>query len=49
MVLLKEGFSVDTAEDVLEGAGMVAMRNINIWLINARPFPLPVIRNVSGQ
>ena len=49
MALLREGFSAGIAEDVLEGAGAEAMRNTNIWFINALPFPLPIIRNVSGR
>ena len=49
MVLLREGFSVDIAENALEGAGAEAMRNINIWFINVLLFPLQIIRNVSGR
>ena len=49
MVLLREEFSVDIAENALEGAGAEAMRNINIWFINVLLFPLQIIRNVSGR
>ena len=49
MVLLREEFSVDIAENALEGAGAEVMKNTNIWFINALPFPLQIIRNVSGR
>ena len=49
MALLREGFSAGIAEDVLEEAGAEVMRNTNIWFINALPFPLQIIRNVSGR
>lgn len=40
MVLLREGFSVDIAENALEGAGAEAMRNINIWFLVWRKFSI---------
>ena len=49
MVLLSEGFSVDITENALEEAGAEAIRNTNIWFINVLPFPLQIIRNVSGR
>ena len=47
--LLREGFSVDIAENALEEAGAETIRNTNIWFINVLPFPLQIIRNVSGR
>ena len=49
MALLREGFSAGIAEDVLEEAGAETIRNTNIWFINVLPFPLQIIRNVSGR
>ena len=46
---LREGFSVDIAENALEEAGAETIRNTNIWFINVLPFPLQIIRNVSGR